>query len=1337
MILETIVFTALPLRREGDIGFLSVAITPQLMGEEGRPAQLPLSRYPDFASGAWPSIVSAINWQVAFRWSEDDRNEEYVNARRVSPDPDVALFSRMFPKSMPVDPFTVPDRRDVLSFPARVLSRGLDDLQERLASSSPEVRPLIEDLISFGKGDQQINGPQPFDTFDIGPAWNDSLNATIDQQLARDGAVKDPSPGAEGSVPLSLAMLDRFLQPMMEDSDLSNQPVWPELDFHAAVSLLGNHPNLMRRLGFIVDLRVDLSSVRVRGRNPRVYAMTDWPPPYDPDATGVDITTSYPRVATTFTGSVFRPASRGNAIDGDFRSVNDVAVVTSDVEMESTSTRAAASALGRAIRQERRTYGSPERSGAPSRRSSGIGLAIDDLPFDLLSRMTTATTQADAAVLGNDILVSAEDLTVGYRIDVRAPGSRRWQSLHRRRGVLTPYEGVRPVGQVDLEEDEGWAEIAVTSKLDGSGPLRLGSWIGRWDGWSLSLPMPGLALGSDDQPSSGPTDEERQILIESLHGVIDYEPPASGAQLPVLRFSTNDYEFRLRWVDLAGNSAPVSASGGPTVRGRYLRHDPVSSPGLYLGGTVVWGESVETAVLRNSADRDVRRDTSIRFVAPPQVSAALCLTHGMFDRNGRPDVRRYGQIASRESASFPSDTLKAKDEAVPYLPDPIGRGLFVRGVPRSNGRFNGEVSLDYSGEWPDLIPIEVIIDGGFSGGRTSGNRITIGVPKGRVAHLRLSNSLTAEGLKLMDLWSRAGSRGATARAQAGAWWQLTPDRVLVAVHAVSQPKTEPRFQFRGAGATRWRATRIEGRTYAQLTGSVRVDQPSTQSVSFLAERTQGVDNGPGTAPPRVDTTVIGSLGSIDIDDPAPGGGVANAQASLRAPLPDTRAARISVEAIGSSRFAEYFRQTNSVVLNDDRVRIHDGEIVEGSVRVTYLNGDDTIVTAPDDAYVVDAAGAFINRVPDADAPEGRSIPAGTRVDVSFIPGPITRSSLQARRTGHRRASMRVPSAARPLPLLVSGILPTFGWNSPRLKRGRLVSQRTGQGLRVYLERPWFTSGIGEELAVVLRPSGRANEARDDLVSRWGLDPATLSAPLPERSFPDASHFTNEDARASGVRLAELDAEVHLVRYQIGRPGAGGLIPAYDAEKDMYYADINLDIDNAYRPFVRLALARYQPASVDGLELSTVSLVDVVQLEPDRAATCVVARAGNQKDRATVTLSGASYTRNELGLGPGVARLILERHNGPERGLAGRKNSAAFTPILTSNMRGRTSLTGVATWTGNLTLPSSRTPGQYRIVIEQFEEWRADGSAQAWRNLSESERESARAERLVHQDILWV
>ena len=65
------------------------------------------------------------------------------------------------------------------------------------------------------------------------------------------------------------------------------------------------------------------------------------------------------------------------------------------------------------------------------------------------------------------------------------------------------------------------------------------------------------------------------------------------------------------------------------------------------------------------------------------------------------------------------------------------------------------------------------------------------------------------------------------------------------------------------------------------------------------------------------------------------------------------------------------------------------------------------------------------------------------------------------------------------------------------------------------------------------------------------------------------------------------------------------------------------------------------------------------------------------------------------------------------------------------------ISGVATWTGSLTLPSSRTPGQYRIVIEQFEEWRTDGSAQAWRNLSDSERESARGERLVHQDILWV
>ncbi|MFM8437875.1 MAG: hypothetical protein ACKOAX_05320, partial [Candidatus Kapaibacterium sp.] len=96
-----------------------------------------------------------------------------------------------------------------------------------------------------------------------------------------------------------------------------------------------------------------------------------------------------------------------------------------------------------------------------------------------------------------------------------------------------------------------------------------------------------------------------------------------------------------------------------------------------------------------------------------------------------------------------------------------------------------------------------------------------------------------------------------------------------------------------------------------------------------------------------------------------------------------------------------------------------------------------------------------------------------------------------------------------------------------------------------------------------------------------------------------------------------------------------MVSGFDADRDLYYVDIRIRTGAAYRPFVRLALARYQGNSVDGLELSPVSIVDVVQLEPDRSATVSFAPDAKKADKliANVSLSGRSYVENEAGSGP--------------------------------------------------------------------------------------------------------
>ncbi|MEY4169917.1 MAG: hypothetical protein RLZ94_990, partial [Actinomycetota bacterium] len=77
MMLETVLFTALPTRRAGADLYFSVLISPQLGGKEGAPARHELSLYPDFRGGTWAEIVREIDWQLALRWSVDDSDEQY------------------------------------------------------------------------------------------------------------------------------------------------------------------------------------------------------------------------------------------------------------------------------------------------------------------------------------------------------------------------------------------------------------------------------------------------------------------------------------------------------------------------------------------------------------------------------------------------------------------------------------------------------------------------------------------------------------------------------------------------------------------------------------------------------------------------------------------------------------------------------------------------------------------------------------------------------------------------------------------------------------------------------------------------------------------------------------------------------------------------------------------------------------------------------------------------------------------------------------------------------------------------------------------------------------
>ena len=210
--------------------------------------------------------------------------------------------------------------------------------------------------------------------------------------------------------------------------------------------------------------------------------------------------------------------------------------------------------------------------------------------------------------------------------------------------------------------------------------------------------------------------------------------------------------------------------------------------------------------------------------------------------------------------------------------------------------------------------------------------------------------------------------------------------------------------------------------------------------------------------------------------------------------------------------------------------------------------------------------------------------------------------------------LNVLSTARPSAPLVKYVVPAYSWAETQHQHigasgaaNWTVNTRSGNLARVYLDRPWYSSGDGEQLAVVYAGKNDGSVALQEvitggsgmppqtLVTVWGADPLykTVSSGPPDGS--NASLFKGAAAVLKGLTLEELqntDITVCAAAYPV----------SYDGERKLWYADLKIDLGSMQFPFIRLALARYQKNSLAGCELSRVVLADFVQLAPDRVAT---------------------------------------------------------------------------------------------------------------------------------------
>ena len=1236
MSIRDIMWTALPngFAHAGNRLKLSVLVSPRLVTNNGVDGTL--AQFRDFLD--WPAVVSGLEFRVEFQGGPTVTGQRVVQPGY--PDLDSAVWKALFNNRTPVTSYAFEDKvgLNVRSFPTKKVFSFLKQQYQAIAVTSPGVKPTLDQL---GIG-RHSPGDTGFGSVVMSEQQQEGIRATLRRYLEEYHAIP-PDIGWPAIDFYQVRLMHDFLSKKVLKPDGRLRPLPkqkpPEVDFHRAVAAMGQYQKLLRTVGLAIDLKVPASKVPPASRV-RIVPNLGGPPPMTP-WTAYQMTAA----ARQFFAASGPAADVSNGMlllaDTDQYDVIEVDLDGAAEKVMDFATNLWRIAFGEATS----TLDTPQNYGLPSLRSAGFSCARVGRGLRLVSTFQNAQQNNNAISAdpqNPNVVLHADDVTRGYRVDVWSSLSGQWHSLCLRDGTYEFLKG--PLTRHFA--DEGFVTVATSQSADGSSTdLRLPESLFRWAGWSLCARRPGKTIGSDSTPASPANPATTAFKLETTFTV-------TKGTLPRLRFGAL-YQFRLRAVDLAANSLPPNAVlddvyNLPPQPVPYLRYEPIPPPVLVLreplGPDTTPGESVERIVIRSNYDTHIAA-ISERHIVSPKATHEMVELHGMLDTAaGPPDKALYNLLKDRDGSletdpAHPDQPVPHPEPqvALPYLPDPFAPGAAYSTLP---GTAPGSVwKTPFAGAWPDPRPFRFALDEGSAPPSFVENAtervLTVHLPKAEIVTVALSCFLTDEAtthppqlLSTMKIWSWITEANPPNLADLqklaldGGHWMLTPPRLLTLVHAVQQPLIEPQFQD-------LQSTRTVGKTIALLTDEFPISGKSTIKVDVQADWQEPVDDLSDKPQPQIlqGSTQAFSKGIEPTDTVARLAGVHE--------FHDTKHRKVNYTAIATTRFRDYF-------------------------------------------------------------------PPAVTAD----PANITRKSLPQTLSILNTAR---PAAAKPL-----YVIPTFGWE-PKPEGDWNFSRRSGGGLRVYLGRPWFSSGEGELLGVVLWgcpppphkqfKSFEVPESLRSYVTQWGMDPIWLTAPPPAQATPREEHFRNAVAFGHGLSLDEL-SQTPSVNFSVA-----GHTVAYDAGRKLWFCDIEIDPGNAYFPFVRLALTRYQPDSIADCHLSRVVLADFAQLMPDRSASITFDPI--ETTSLQVAITGKTYR------GPGVATVTATLQTQPPGG-----GDLAWVPVLVIPLTAFAWFGSDTMWTAQVTLPVARGSRPFRLVIEEFETFARDTKG-------------PQQKRLVYADVLAI
>jgi hypothetical protein len=328
---------------------------------------------------------------------------------------------------------------------------------------------------------------------------------------------------------------------------------------------------------------------------------------------------------------------------------------------------------------------------------------------------------------------------------------------------------------------------------------------------------------------------------------------------------------------------------------------------------------------------------------------------------------------------------------------------------------------------------------------------------------------------------------------------------------------------------------------------------------------------------------------------------------------------------------------------------------------------------------------------------------GTRTVVFSYVGPTIHTFSNPASDKTTSATMHVPNSKRPAAPSPLYVIPVTNRANEVSRTGSSVSW-TRNALRIYLNRPWWSSGDGERLGVVCWHAGSSTSAvpPTDLspyVTQWGFDPIHKSrltlAAGPKQPTPTCFPLSTASSANASLSIEEIGTKVDVAGHSV----------QYDPDRDLWFADIKVTSPRgaeleSYTPFIRFALVRYQPNSITNAALSKVVTVDYAQIAPNRHLTVT----GNDTEGYAVTVVGYAPTQTVLDKVSGASRIRVTLESEDIRVT---DTNLAWKPVIGSNGRpvsivlsSSVTDTDKVTWTGRIAVRPTGGPG--RLTIEEFE-----------------------------------